>query len=311
METTKTSSLEGSEVKEKLEGGLEALLTEAHEFGNGYKSMLDAIKDGGAFEAPAVDGEVREFLGSLHKAVEAGCAAQQKIAEAESLIPWDIVARTVKAKGIELDKETSQVSTAFPNARIPILKVDAPTYNRIEPGSRALSVKPKAWVSYVLLRDMPNQPDLAAQAMEEDVPHEIHHVVYNFADQAGALKNNETEPAMAEGFNVFRDELCARLCSEGPLSGYTQLNGASKSKLESIGQEKAQALRAQTVELNTILEMLEANLRGSSIEKADLLLPVLQSGSFQDLKDFCADITELTGRNKKEEPAFESGWGFA
>lgn len=291
---------------------IEALLVEAKEFGEGYKKMLVAIRDGYAFETTETGEESGEFLKSISEAVDRRCKTQDTVISQGNLEPWDLLSRTVRAKGIELDKERDTVERIFPNSKIPILKAGLGTYKRIEPGSRALSIKPRDWVSFVVIRDNPNSADLLNEAMEEDIPHELHHIVYEFANKEGLLQNDETDPAIAEGYSVFRDEICARLCSEGPLSGYTQLNGASRAKLESIGVEKINELTARTVDLNTVLEGLEQSLRGSDVKKSDLLLPALQAKSFQELKDFfeaMKDIAEKESKDKPEQTA--TGWGFA
>lgn len=189
-------------------------------------------------------------------------------------------------------------------------------FRQLISGAAGLAVKLKAEVgiSFILLPDYENSKT-AANQLEENTPHETHHLIWNFS-KGETITTDEATKDLAEAFIMYQDEVMARLCSDGILSGYTHLQMLDPQTRQQFEQEHPDTVRQITetmINLNELLEDIDGIRRQTDVRKEDLILAVMDAINFDQLRQNLLRMKSLIEKQAvtKELPKPTGGWDFA
>ncbi|MFA6050468.1 MAG: hypothetical protein WC761_04710 [Candidatus Paceibacterota bacterium] len=195
-----------------------------------------------------------------------------------------------------------------------ILNIDNDLYRKIRQGARALAVKIKDGVSFVIV-PRHEKKDFDQRERTENIPHEIHHLAWQGVKEADLAHSTEENIEMQKAFIMFQDELLARLSSGGTLSGYshlTMLSPTAKGEFEKKYPAIYKMVIDTTVRMNEFLEDINRELSSRGIPQNTLIGSVIGATSFESLWEnitkICSHIETLPlapARNKSNGQSWD------
>jgi len=196
-----------------------------------------------------------------------------------------------------------------------IVKIKDTLYRKIRPGARAVAVKVSGGVSFVMTPSYEDK-EFEEKELKENIPHEVHHLVWKGVKEAGLAKTSEANADFQEAFLMFQDELLARLASEGSLFGYTHLamlDPVEREAFKTANPETFTDIIETASDLNDFLKEIAIDLRRRDIQSSNLIGAVIESTSFETLQKNLHKVREhiLTMPITKPDEADDSGWGSA
>lgn len=169
-----------------------------------------------------------------------------------------------------------------------MVSIDTDSYSKIyNTNSQAVAIKVPEGVSFVMVRQYENPSDTTRKEREENVPHEINHLVWNTLKKEGIVASDEEHPEFQKAFLMFQDELAAKLVSDGGLISYTHvrlMSDEQKAQIEKSDPGLLQQITEKQTGLNDILADIEKRLKHTGESKASLLLSLLKSKNFSGLQ---------------------------
>lgn len=193
--------------------------------------------------------------------------------------------------------------------------MDVRLHTQFIPSARAVAISVKQGVPFILMREY-NDEEVMRREMEENLPHEVHHLVWRFLRDDGLVKSDESDVDFKKAFSMYQNELVARLSSEGFLSAYTHLammDPESQLKFKKENPEKQKQIITLQGHLNDILKEINEELKEVEIAKIDLILPVMEATNFPQLeeninkiKDFIKNQPHVKKPKLKDDAG---GWG--
>lgn len=175
-----------------------------------------------------------------------------------------------------------------------ILNIDNDLYRKIRQGARAVAVKIKDGVSFVIVPRY-DKEDVDQREREENVPHEIHHLAWQGVKEEGLAHSTEENIEMQKAFIMFQDELLARLSSDGTLRGYshlTMLTPTAKGEFEKTYPAIYRMVIDTTVRMNDFLEEVNQELLSRGVPQNTLIGSVISATSFKSLWENITKIRE-------------------
>ena len=154
--------------------------------------------------------------------------------------------------------------------------------------NRARAYKLENGISFVTL-----QSDQGEQFEQENKTHELQHIAWNFLRQKNVLVNTEQNTHVAESFSIYQDEVIAKMCSGGSLSGYNHLRlmgEDERTKFEQDHPEESTIIKNYTVELNELLEAVRDTIKRTDVRQEDLIWPVMEASNYEELKSVLQNI---------------------
>jgi hypothetical protein len=180
--------------------------------------------------------------------------------------------------------DTSQYRMEELSSGVFALHIKPELYEKLRPGAQGLAVKIKEGISFIMLPEYPDS-EMEQSQLAENVPHETHHLVWYFSE-GDIITNDETEPSFEHAFTMYQDEVMARLCSDGGLTGYTHLtmlDPATRAQFVKENPETAEQLIKTTVELNDLLQEIDDIRKQTDIKKPDLITAVMEARTFEQM----------------------------
>ncbi len=182
--------------------------------------------------------------------------------------------------------------------------------------AQAKAASPVDGVSFILIKEYKDKPDVNKRLLEENVPHEVHHLLWKVLLRAGLVMPKEENEEMTKAFTMYQDELIARLCSNGKSGGYSHLSLLSEEERNRITTEApdtVQAIYDIVVELNELLDSIEEVRKRTRVAKKDLILAAVESTNFGELRrNFMRMKATIDVQPQKEvkdnEPIVGNGW---
>ena len=173
-----------------------------------------------------------------------------------------------------------------PTEGVFILKIDEELLRKIQPNATAVAVKIEQGISFVIV---PRYKDRAINESiwKENIPHETHHLFWKAVMKSGVLEKKEDDKDFQEAFAMYQDELLARMCSGGNLSGYSHislLDPTSKEKFKTENPEKFEVILNTVSRMNDFLYDLRVEMRRREISGENLIGAVIEAGSFEELE---------------------------
>jgi hypothetical protein len=118
--------------------------------------------------------------------------------------------------------------------------------------------------------------------------HEFHHFIWNFLQRAKFIRGvKEETPEMSKAFSFFRNELCAYIVENRPL---TQINPSD------MVYTQDQAIQAKALDAKSLSYVCLELAKVKGIDPATFLYPAMTSRSFDELKKKFLELTPLDGQ---------------
>ncbi len=168
-----------------------------------------------------------------------------------------------------------------------VLKIDRDLLLKVRPDATAVAVKIKGGISFVMIPVI-GEAKVDKWLWEENIPHEVHHLFWEGVIGGDILQQKETDLDFQKAFAMYQDELIARMCSDGYLSGYTHLNMLHPEKKESFKKdnpEKFEKINNIVIGLNDFFRELNEDMAIRNVKKESLIGLVVKARSFDELKN--------------------------
>lgn len=216
----------------------------------------------------------------------------------------------------QLLTDDSQYRLAKGADGIPIVIVKAELAQQLRPGSQALAIKPRDGVSFVMVREFADEVQTAL-GHEENIPHEVHHVLWDFLRKDGVITMTEPDPDMADAFRMYQDEVIARAVSDGALSGYSHLTMRpnERERLKAEAPEKVDIINETVARFNDLLADIDDVRKSRGLPKTDMIASLVSSKNFDELEYNLNTLKELFAQQPEITPTpyteteVEDGWG--
>ncbi|HRH26797.1 MAG TPA: hypothetical protein PLZ99_01410 [Parcubacteria group bacterium] len=210
--------------------------------------------------------------------------------------------------------DSSKYELSEPTEGVFVLKIDRDLLLKVRPDATAVAVKIKDGISFVMVPVI-GETEIDERLWKENIPHEVHHLFWKGVMDSGILQQKETDPDFQKGFAMYQDELIARMCSDGYLSGYTHLDMLNPEKKESFKKdnpEKFEKINNIVIELNDFFRELNEDLQIRDIKSESLIGLVAKSQSFEELKTALQEYKDfiLTQPITNPRKPSVSGWDF-
>ncbi len=293
----------------------ESELERVHEFGEQYLGILEIAvgkKAEGDLNRAALAPENQILLNAMQDFRE----KQAKLQEQLGLDAHGLLQQAFQGEvHHRLLEERTRYYLDELSLGIYLVVVDSDVFSKLMSGAGALAVKVPNGISFIMIPCFPKNPTFQERMMEENIPHETHHLIWWAASDSGAFQNNESDTDFRKGFQMFQDELIARASSDGGLGGYSHislLSPQAREDLERACPGKATAILDRVGVLNEFLEELDdVIVRSERVIKKDLLRAIITSRTFDELEASLRKMKLLIERFPiKEPPVLEHGLGF-
>lgn len=280
------------------------------EYGAIYASYINSlIGKENVIEAENLEGNFSEFVKTGDQYFQAQSERFKEIGgTAEALLS--------KLPGISSEDlaDTSKFELSEPYSGVFILKIDEKLLTKIQPNATAVAVKVPEGISFVLVPIYDNQ-DTNEMIWKENIPHEVHHLFWKGIMDSGLLVRRETDPDFQKAFAMYQDELIARMCSNGGLSGYSHLSlldPESKDNFKRQNPENFERITEIVSSLNDFLSDLSNEMRVREIKGESLIGAVSKSKSFVELESALDECREFIIKQPITNPdkTVSTGWDF-
>jgi hypothetical protein len=307
-EFPKTQSRESERGESISEGDIESLKA----FAAGYQAILSSVTKVrvGDIESGSLDPQLMLLLNAAQSFKETQLEAQERLRlDAHGLLSQ--VFRNEEQQALLEDSSQYRLEQMSEGLYAVIVQ---PKLSRwLKPGAYAAAARVKGGVSFLYIQEFSN-PEVQENNLKENIPHETHHLIWDRAKEQGSFESSESDSDYRRSFDMFKDELLARVISGGGLSGYHHINHLSPEQRAALEQEspgKADSIIQKVVALNTFLGELDYLLhRSEIITKADLTKPIVEATSFADLEKSLKDIKLLIESSPlKPEENNDVTWG--
>lgn len=195
-----------------------------------------------------------------------------------------------------------------------VIKIDRDLLIKVRPDAAAVAVKIKDGISFVMV-PVVGEAEVDERLWKENIPHEAHHLFWKGVMDSGVLHRGETDPDFQSSFAMYQDELIARMCSDGYLSGYSHLDMLNPEKKESFkkdNQEKFEKINNIVIELNDLFRELDEDIVIRNVKKESLIGLVVKATSFDELKNVLQEYKDfiLTKPITNPRKVSANGWDF-
>ncbi len=208
--------------------------------------------------------------------------------------------------------DQSKYDLSEPTEGVFILKIDIHLLEKIRPGATAVAVKIKEGISFVLV-PVAGEASVDEGLWRENIPHEAHHLYWKGAMDNNLLMKGESDPDLQASFNMYQDELVARMCSGGFLFGYSHLSMLDPETQEVFKKENPEKYKQiiDTVSgLNDFCRELSEEMTIRNIEGESLIGLIIDAKSFSDLKTSLQKFKDFVVTQPITNPRKQSvtGW---
>lgn len=220
---------------------------------------------------------------------------------------------TDRSMPVEFEDE-SKYELLEPSQGVFILKIDINLLRKIIPGAQAVACRIKDGISFVLV---PTTGDVLIDEglWKENIPHEVHHLFWKSVIDNKLVTNEESDHELQRAFTMYQDELIARACSNGPLSGYSHLsmlNPEEKNLFKKENPEKFDQIINIISEINDFCRDLSEEMTIRNIKNESLIGLIIDAKSFNDLMIFLQKFKDFVITQPIISPERQSttGWDF-
>jgi hypothetical protein len=292
-------------------------LEQAKKVGDYYSSLVGQFtgKETQPVSLEGLPENTINLLFPINSRAKAGFAEQHRVAQ-EQAVDAQYLLRQVKTfETIEELGDTSKYRMEELSEGVFAVFVKPDLAQKLRSGAQGVAVKLKGGISFVLIPDYSDMhPEYNERNLKENIPHEVHHLAWGFA-KGDVITSTEEDKDFNEAYLMYQDEVMARLCSGGGLSGYTHiamLDPETKAKFKQDHPETAAKLTDTVIELNELLQEIQDTKKRTEIRHEDLIMAVIEAKNFSELKANLLKakaIIEKQPITNEEEPDTGGGWG--
>jgi hypothetical protein len=299
---------------EEHEASPETRIEQTIKDGEAYRSYVDFVSGTSeSFDMKNIDvsEETRTMLENIVTSAE-GHFQEQKAVFEKNEGPMATMEQIARMKDLtKEDLDLKRVTVEQPRDGVAIFSIPTKSWERLglRGAQAAAALDRRLGASSILLQkdDSVNAEDIA-RYREENISHEMHHMVWNFARRDGKLVNTEQNPAFRDQFDVFQDELIARVTSGGWVGGYTKHVWVGESR---EGHDDLD-VNAAVISLNEwFRETVVPTLVSRGVDNTALISPSLGATSFATLRARVENVlqdVETMPIIKKEVP--HTDWDY-
>lgn len=295
-------------------------LETAHKVGDYYVSLVNGFTGKGEVNPRVIadlNHPVKSKLAKITQRAKDGFEQQHLLAQIKGLDAKKIlqqVPQFLTPENSAALSDTSKYRSEELSPGVFAIYIEPKLFSELRGGAAGVAVKIKDGVSFIMLPDYPDAA-IAQSQMTENVPHETHHLVWNFS-KGEAVTANETNHDLADAFIMYQDEVMARLCSDGNLAGYTHLqmlDPETRAQFEQDHPDTAKQITDTMIALNELLQEMDASRKQTDIKKEDLILAVMDATNFEQLNKNLLQMKTIIEKQPitKEQPKSSTGWDFA
>ncbi|MFA7245106.1 MAG: hypothetical protein WC070_02900 [Candidatus Magasanikbacteria bacterium] len=273
--------------------------------GEAYISFINQLSGGSNFEEKSVDEfpeDIKKMLRIYLQSTEKYKEKYEKRVVEGKLVALDFLKQAFPQDVIERIPENGYQLKRLSTGIYTIVMTDT-AYQILFPNengrtqAKTAKIRDSESVSFIIIKDTTNQSYLS-----ENIPHEINHLIGLFAQLDGHTFTDEKNEHIAKGFSLYREELLARLSSNGIIGGYDhiRINPTEREKLQKDEPESLKKLDEYNVILFDLCMELIYLVGTDELEvnKKDIILSVLQSKNFDELISKLTLIKKLAERKK-------------
>ncbi len=292
-------------------------LETAHKVGDYYVSLVNGLTGKGEID-PAVIADlehpIKSKLTKITQRAKDGFEQQHLLAQIKDLDAKKIlqqVPQFLTPENSAALADTSKCRSEELSTGVFAIYIEPKLFSQLKGGAAGMAVKIRDGISFIMLPDYPDAATAQSQ-MSENVPHETHHLVWNFS-KGEAVKSNEANGDLAEAFIMYQDEVMARLSSDGDLAGYTHLqmlDPETRQQFEQDHPDTARKITETMVALNDLLQEIDQSRKQTDIKKQDLILAVMDATNFEQLRSNLLQMKTIIEKQPvtKEQRKSSGGW---
>jgi len=280
--------LQPSVIENESEESPDKLLERAREFGEQYAGIIDVAIGKRTADSLLLTPLVKENK-ILFTAMQSFRQKQSELQNERNLDAQGLLYQAFQSEEQRhLLEDTTRYRLEELSSGIYSVMIDPNLFSKLMSGAEALAVKIPGGVSFIIIPNFQSHPEFQKRIIEENVPHETHHLVWDAAIDSGAFQSGEVDTDFRKGFMMFQDELIARASSDGGLGGYshiTLLGPQAREDLEKASPGKADAILDRVGLLNEFLyELNTVIMKSEKVTKKDLLQVIVTSKTFGELE---------------------------
>ncbi len=292
-------------------------LETAHKIGDYYVSLVNGFTGKGEVDPMAIanlNHPIKSKLTKITQHAKDGFEQQHLLVQIKGLDAKKIlqqVPQFLTPENSAALADSSKYRSEELSPGVFAIHIEPKLFSQLRGGAAGVAVKIKEGVSFIMLPDYPDAATAQSQ-MTENIPHETHHLVWNFS-KGEAVKSNEANNDLAEAFIMYQDEVMARLCSDGDLAGYTHLqmlDPETRQQFEQDHPDTARQITETMVALNDLLQGIDQSRKQTDIKKQDLILAVMDATNFEQLNKNLLKMKGVIEKQPvtKEQPKQSFGW---
>lgn len=308
------------EIKEELTD--DEFFQYSRQMGELYVDIIQSLIGQSEFDESrldAVDTNVAVRIQKMKASIDTHREKQRLLVELRELTKEDILRPALS----RLTEDQAQDILRSANYRIEetipgmfIIYMDLHSMSKITSG-QALAVKHTDIVSFILIRDLPDNPEFMATYLTENLPHEFHHIAWAFQRWDGIVKCTEDDKELELAYSMFQDEILAKMSSDSGLMGYSHLKVCSDEyRAELVAKDPIviDEIKEKVNRLNNLLwDEIEPRIVETDVKRQDLIYATMEATNFDDLEK---NLTRMKGIIEKQpkkvhqsNPDPMAGWG--
>ncbi len=299
--------------KQEAERELE-YLENSKKVGNYYVSLINNFIGKGESETAEITGlddSIKLKLSEIAQRAKSGFEQQHILAQTQNTDARKLLEQVPSFSEKLADTSKYRLEELSPG--LFAVHIEPKLYGELKGGAQGVAVKVREGISFIMVPDYADA-DIVQSQLAENIPHETHHLVWNFS-KGEVVKSTEENNDLAEAFVMYQDEVMARLCSDGSLAGYTHLQMLDPETRKQFEQEHPDTVKQITeimVALNDLLQDVDQARKQTDIKKQDLILAIMDATNFEQLKQNILKIKTIIEKQPitKEQPKPGNGWGF-
>jgi hypothetical protein len=279
----------------------ETLLEQEQLVGTAYTEIPGSYL--GKNQRPDIDSlglpsDAHSRLRAVLTAADAMFAAQHERAKETPIDAGKLVGQLTKdnrwasAQNIEMEK----VRLEEPTPGFFILHLPINEFHKLGAEGQAIAFKPKEGINFIAVQEG-FDTDYQASYSQENLPHELHHLVWVSAERQNHIPINESNEHLQAAFRMYRDELLARAVSDGGLSGYTHIEQLRPGERQAFIQDNPAAYKQIRDAVDPLYDLLAGQmtkgLNERGLSKTLLIQSVIMSSNFNELR---SNLEELLGK---------------
>lgn len=285
--------------------------------GKVYTSIVNEYIGKGTIDQEALNSlppQIRARMEAIAKSAQVHQGQQDKTVQEQNLTATDVLKQYEK-KFAEVLTDPLKYSMTRLGEGMYSIDMDYESFRKIfhSSSANAIAARPKDGIPFIITRRQRNgeERDVTDPYLQENIPHEAHHIVWSNAQKDGVINTSETDPFVKQAFLDFQDEVIARAVSNGKLHGSTMLSSISEEQRRAMEEKypnAVQKIKDISPKLNDELGIIDKRLKENSVvQKSDLLLALISAGNFAELQTNIKIVKSIVDKTSSKSESDSAG----